>query len=220
MPESPSTMPEFASFLDEIPNTMRAAIRDGVRSLGGLTDEQLRALAGVTLEAMRAPDATPPSAVSKLIGVPEDTATALVMMSMSLASGSLSNTPTKQIVNSLRDHRLIEDSDNKKLATLLEELARRSVDFQALARLRSTTDAVLPSFRSLETTVDVRLRFEDDAIVLAVPVVVAMLRTDSVQQRLWFQLSKVQVESLIKELQSALKQMEKAEQWSQRPVRP
>ena len=71
---------------------------------------------------------------------------------------------------------------------------------------------VLPSFEGLSATTDVRLGFKDGRVDLAVPVVVALLRTDS-SKNLWFQLTKEQLQMLISKLQDAMRNVELAEQW-------
>ncbi len=91
---------------------------------------------------------------------------------------------------------------------------RRDTFIRAQARAR-LSQAVLPSFRDLQLAVDVRVRTKGDAVSLAVPVAVGMLRTDiGAPDQIWFQASKNDLERIASEVTRALRAIDAAQRWA------
>lgn len=83
------------------------------------------------------------------------------------------------------------------------------------ARLATRT---LPTFVSLSTTIDARLRFEDEKVQVVVPVAVLWLDTDKENEEVVFQATAEGVEQMIEQLQDVQRQLQATEEWiKQRP---
>ncbi|HEX5281772.1 MAG TPA: hypothetical protein VFW28_16960 [Micropepsaceae bacterium] len=77
--------------------------------------------------------------------------------------------------------------------------------------LARVSGLVLPSLDEVELAVDVRVSWSEGQIKGAVPVVIAHLDTDGMGQEIWFQMTRSDVEDMIKKLSESLQQMQAAE---------
>jgi hypothetical protein len=206
--------PRYSSFFDNVPDRVRPVLAEAFHQLPRLNDAQLEILADITLDAFAKQSAAPPEDAGARLGISDDDAWGLVTTGSTIVPGIVSETSVDSVVATLEREKLVTSAEVPSVQKLVRLLQQRSAEFQKLLRVQRVTNAVLPSFKSISTTVDVRLHFEDDKIVDTAPVAVAFLATDATHERLWFQLSKAQLETLITDLQGALKQLSAAEEWS------
>ena len=75
---------------------------------------------------------------------------------------------------------------------------------------------VLPYMSDFEVAVDIRLAFEEEAVLEAVPVAIVHIDTDANDEEIWFQASIQQMRKLKSDVEQAIKRMEAAEAWSTR----
>lgn len=108
---------------------------------------------------------------------------------------------------------LIDEQAKDAIVNFAQSILSERSAVQQAFKHSELTGAVLPSLASFETLVELRLAFEGEQIGSTVPVIVVHLDTDARNQEVWFQLSKKQLERLIKDLEIALKRVEQAERW-------
>jgi hypothetical protein len=70
---------------------------------------------------------------------------------------------------------------------------------------------VLPSLYTFDVAVDVRVRVEDGSVVTSVPVAVLHIDTDAENHEIWLQLTKGDIDNLIRTLTTTLSDMQVAE---------
>ena len=76
----------------------------------------------------------------------------------------------------------------------------------ALARANSSMQ-IVPSFESLDTTIDLRVAALMEQRVVTMPIVIATLRTDTEDQELLFQMTPRDVSQLLKQLEAISKRL-------------
>lgn len=84
-------------------------------------------------------------------------------------------------------------------------------DLNASIEQAKLAGLVLPSLDSMETTVDLRLRITEGKVTASVPVTIVHIATDAGDEGLWLQLTRSDVEDMIKKLQDCLAGMSAAE---------
>jgi hypothetical protein len=70
---------------------------------------------------------------------------------------------------------------------------------------------VLPSLYTFDVAIDLRVRVENKAIVASVPVAVLHIDTDAEDHEIWVQLTKGDIDNIIRTLTRALEDMQVAE---------
>ena len=113
------------------------------------------------------------------------------------------------------EHELLDEVTKEPILAFCEVVATARPDLKQALQRSTLADEVLPSFSFLSTTVDLRPSFEEGRIKFVVPVALLFLATDASEQQVWCQLKKSQLEEVIKDLQTTLRQMEQAEQWAE-----
>lgn len=98
--------------------------------------------------------------------------------------------------------------------SLMEALQPQKQTLSETIQSAELASETLPSFNGLDLTLDLRLGFEGSAIKGAVPVVLAHLRTDVRDARVFFQIQKRDIVGLISQLEKILRQVEEAEKWA------
>jgi hypothetical protein len=84
-------------------------------------------------------------------------------------------------------------------------------DIKVVLASAELAGSVLPSFMSLDTSLDVRMKFADGKLLTAAPVVVAYLDTDANGEEIWFQMTKGDIEGLVKQFNVILSDIKAAE---------
>jgi hypothetical protein len=126
--------------------------------------------------------------------------------------------PPEAVVKAAAEAQFLEPADVPAAVALAQVILRERDAVAVIVERARIGVEVLPSFEDLAATTDVRLGFKEGHVSLAVPVVVAHLSTDS-SKGLWLQLTRGQIERLIKQLEDAKRNLEAAEQWIEKPSR-
>jgi len=107
--------------------------------------------------------------------------------------------------------KIFDLEDEASARAIARDLCDVRGELETSLQTRKISGAVLPSFVELETVLDVRLKFDKGILEAYAPVIVAYLNTDARQHRMWFQMTKGDVESLIRQLSDTLLEIEAAE---------
>jgi hypothetical protein len=200
----------LSAALSEMPKEVRLALKQGFSAVDKMSPEALDKLIAVAREAAQGPEAIRDIDLKNL-GIDEmDTAAAAAAVGAAALVVSLVADDEAQITAAISTlTTVLEQPVTSPIKALVDRLNAKELRTQnektRLAR------AILPSFRTLETTVDVRIDFEKGSSnPLIVPVAVAFLDTDAVHQRLWFQLTGDQIEGLIKQLEELRENLKRA----------
>jgi hypothetical protein len=222
MPEPFTIRVSSAGTLDDafgdIPEDVKRFFKRGFALLPRIPQEkygELIVIAAANLESSHlAPKV--PSEVASLLNVTELEAVSLLgVASVVMSVMTQRQEGPEDFVGAAQKAGMLEPAA-VQAATAFAGLVRRDRDSLSLIVERARVGVeVLPSFRRIATTTDVRLGFKKGSITVAVPVTIALLMTDS-GKSLWFQLTKGQLERAISDLQEAKQELEAAEEWTQR----
>ena len=108
-------------------------------------------------------------------------------------------------------------SEPTKLAVseLLQAIEERRSELDAGRDQQKLADATLPSLERTHFSVDLRVQVKDGQVVLHTPVVIAHFDTDAMNQELWFQMSKMELEKLQKDLSRVSVKLDALEKWAE-----
>lgn len=106
---------------------------------------------------------------------------------------------------------LFEPVNEPVVRSIALAICNRRAEIDLTVSVAQLAGVVLPSLRSISVAVDVRVKVDDGAVTLAVPVVVMQISTDVDERDLFLQLSKGDVEQVILKLQGILKDIEIAQ---------
>ena len=204
---------------DSIPERYRVWLRDGLKAFSALSPSAQDAIVSFTKDAIRAgpgPYGKGSNELSSRIGISEDAASsASAIFSLALVILSAPAASVEQFVKAGVESKIVTE-DLRQAATELAELAiadRETV--RSDMQRAQLADATLPSLVGFYTSVDIRLAFDDESKVTdAVPVAVAHINDDG-DGALSFQMTKQQVETMIKDLQELLRNLEQTEKAAQ-----
>jgi hypothetical protein len=111
---------------------------------------------------------------------------------------------------------LVRPERQAKIRPFLDNIVADRARVKKALRRASMSSEVLPFLSTFEVTVDLRMAYEDNAVIDAVPVAVLHIDTDANGQEIWFQASRGQLERLRIDIDSTLKRMDAAENWGKR----
>ena len=118
----------------------------------------------------------------------------------------------EQFVAALMSNQILEGENESEALELARIVTARRLALTEEFERSALRHTVLPSLRSVQTSVDIRLSVSQE-ITRAVPVVLLAIDTDAEGQILWCQLSKSELKSMIGKLQKTLEQVQAAESW-------
>lgn len=113
-----------------------------------------------------------------------------------LAAGIAKGAFTSEVAAVIRPHGEVIEADRSSI--------------QEAIKRETLASSVLPSLLSFSVAVDLRLKFEKEKIVAAVPVLVVHLDTDADDQAVWVQLTQADTERLLEQLQTGLESLKAA----------
>ena len=211
----PDSATPIRESLSDTPAPVRDYIRRGFHDLAGMPAESQSNLIGLILSRPAGFSDSAFAEIATQMGVDAESLGAAAS-GLSLFAAYLAERPdtAAELADGFIAAGLVDELHRPLLVSLAERLApererlSRNFDQQVMGR------EVLPSFQSITTTVDVRLRFVDDAVSLAVPMAMVYLATDDANSRMFFQLTKGDVSYLIAELEAVKTRMEGAERWA------
>jgi hypothetical protein len=197
-----------------MPSGLKEVVRRGFGQLVSYppdAQQQLIAEATKSLEGGHAPDLA--ALAARLGRSASEVGDALSALTIAIIGMSSAERTATQLTDELVEAELFDGPQDAAVA-LAERIVQDRPAVQTSLKRGETARAVLPSLVDVETTVDIRLAFDKERVVDAIPVVVVHIDTDAVHEELWFQMTKLQVEHLITDLQHVLKLVAEAERIS------
>lgn len=153
-----------------------------------------------------------PDKVAEKFDIPlSDARDAVFAASMMIATITNGPEPAQEFLAAGRAARAFDDSVSEALHPLAELVEAERDKVKDGLKRANLAGQVLPSLTLFDVAVDLRLKFDDGKVVGAVPVLVAYLDTDAEGQRVWVQLTQVDAERLIEQLQRGLTSLKAAQ---------
>lgn len=194
-----------------MPASLKAIVQRGFSVVAKLPESAHPALMKTALVSAQRGETTNEEQLARDLRIPAGDATAVVS-AMAMFSVLISfKEPPERVLDALIASGLVSDLDKPALLRMVPRLVDLKPEVSKAVRTQRLVDAVLPSFDDFQAELDIRIGAKDDA-GLAVPIAVALLDTDTRSQRLWFQLSREDVENLIEKLNALLKRFKQAEE--------
>ncbi|MEZ2347205.1 hypothetical protein [Terriglobus sp. RCC_193] len=204
-------------FLADAPAQIKPYLKRGFTALGSLTDKQVTILADLMKESVDQSGEVDIEDLSSKVGIEPEVANVLTTATSLLIALTLSREEEPDaIATELLDSGLANPECREVVTRLLQSLHDDKGSIKHSSELNDLANDILPSFKSFETTLDMRLRFKGSEIDLFVPVIVASLRTDFSRSNSFFQMTKSDVSRLIEQLEKLRNQIEAAERWIQK----
>ena len=210
------TIPQVARPISEslgaMPKAFRELAKRGFRVLASIEKihypEIMRAVA-VTLDTRESPFAD----LEKTLGRTREELSSLMAAAMVAVPMLGSGGTTQEFTAAALQADLLETDDVRQVVPFLDAIIADRAHLGRVLRRATASGETLPSLAAFDITVDVRIAFEDQAIVDGVAVVIVHVDTDADGGELWFQASKAQMERLKKDVDTALRRMELATAW-------
>jgi hypothetical protein len=202
----------LSKLFSEMPTPVREFIRGGFSVVASLPvsahPHLLRAIMKSAQENRPASDQQLANSLNVSV---EDATKATAAVGMFSAIASSRKETTEELLQGMIDSGIVSAPDKPALLLLVPAIKDIGPAIQTAISRTRLADAVLPSFEDFEVVLDIRLG-DDEGVEVYIPVAIAFLKTDANDQRLWFQLTKSDVEGLIEELNSLLKKFKKADE--------
>lgn len=193
--------------IDEVPSSILPHIRMGFKLLSQGDISKRDALITSLLDAFEANQNFDSRAAAATLGVPEN-AIGDVLAAISLSVGAVLDldVDSESYIDSGKGK--LFDAEYSSTATdLITRILNRKPKLKDAADRGSLANAVLPSFGSLSYQIDVRLRFDDNNLIIkSVPVAVLSIGTDC-DETLYFQATVDDVTKMIDRLTTALSRL-------------
>ena len=200
----------------EIPERPRKFLREGFDALARIFPQRSDVLLKLPVETFlpeTQPDVTE-FASSLHVPVSEARNVMGVMNFLALvATSPEAEVSPSAIVSAFVDSRLLDAGAKQPVEMILARFFNDRAKIDATYRRASVADRLLPSLENFELDIDVRFDFEKQEIALAVPVVLARIDTDAPHEEIWFQMTKSQAETMLKDLQQVLDRIASVEKW-------
>lgn len=200
--------------LSDVPKRAKTLFSRGMALLDRAYEKQptlLQKVAASSIVAGEVRDEAVESELRSALGLSEAEASLILGTTsfLALMVVSTDDLPDK-IVEALVESKILEPSNKQTIASLVRALREVKPSLTDTAARRGLANSVLPSLSDFETVVDVRIGTEGEKVI-SVPVVLVHLETDVANQRLWFQMTKEQVERLVEDLKKVLSHITQAE---------
>lgn len=199
--------------LSSMPARVKAGFTRGIENLGKLDDQArlrvFKAFAAIPPEDLQDIDV---EVLSKKCAVEEEIlgpiALLLLLLTVSLArfGGSVD-----EFVENIRK---VWDTNSEALPLaypFLKEMEHLRPAISSNLSREELSNEVLPTLLRVETAVDLRVKFESEAIEMTVPVLLLTLITDARRDDVVVQVSKIRLRRLVEQLRRELANLEKLE---------
>jgi hypothetical protein len=199
----------------EMPPAVKAFLSEGFLLFSKLTKENMSNLLPAVLDSVQSGSGRGDQELASRLRVDRDDAR-LLLGSMSLIASMLSRREESpsQFIKAMAEAKILRPEASGAALAFFDALVReRPALRQAMTRSRFSSE-VLPSLLEFESTVDLRLGFENDAINVAIPIALVHLDTNATGQEVWLQITRKQLEEMIKDLEETLRKMVEAEKWA------
>ena len=225
MSSSPNTLnggQQLIRLLSGMPQELRAAASEGFTVLRELPTEKRAPLLELVTKAVMARIPVDLSDAGIEFGLAKQearalfAATSLVLMAMTESAGATPETFADAAVET----KSLNVADREAALELSRTVETQRPQLKHTLAQTKLLSEVLPVLTSVESTVDLRLGFGKSQVESTAPVAVIFLDTDRHGQEITFQVTKPQLEKLIRDLGRVLTRLEQAERWAtQQPVR-
>ncbi len=204
----------LAEIFRDIPQRVRPEVREGFSILARLSSERYHQLLTTVTDSIAGRASVRPNEATANLGIrPEQIAPLVSATSFIVVTLALGQSDPAAVADAAVAAGLLVETDRRAILPFAElVVAQRSGIARILTQSR-VSSAVLPILTDFDITVDVRLSFEEANLQMAVPVAIVHLDTDAYSQEIFFQVNKRQLERLIADLNTALKDMQAAERW-------
>ncbi|HLZ11775.1 MAG TPA: hypothetical protein VKP58_04250 [Candidatus Acidoferrum sp.] len=198
--------------LSDMPAAPKALLRRGFSVVAKLPESAYSAILETVLTNAGRQSRAEEEQLAKDLNISVDEATsAVVSLAMFSALASTGKETVEQVLQGLLDSGLVSTAEKPALLRILPKVTQIKPELSKAVATRRLTDAVLPSFDDFEAVVDIRIGDQEKG-GFAVPMAVALLDTDARDQKVWFQMTKQDVEILIEKLNQVLKRLKEAEE--------
>jgi len=198
--------------LATMPTRVKGFVRAGLNALTKVPEENLDLLLKAVLETIQVGESSSEIDSVKRLGIPPEDTPALLGAISLLASLVSSRAETvEQFISSAVNSKLIDAEHTGTARIFFNAVVQNRQAFKRALETSRLAVRVLPSLTDFETTVDIRFGFEKGQLAGTTAVVLLHIDTDAVGQEIWLQLTKSQLERMIKDLGETLKNVERAE---------
>ncbi len=196
----------------EMPPRVRNYIRSGLTTLAKIPERDLNLLVEVILESMQSGRSPAELEMFTRFGISRDDIPTFVgAMSLLATVASTREVSAEQCVATAKDTKLIDENLASVALSFFAAVIQRRQAFQRALHVTSLSVGTLPSLIEFETVVDVRFGFEKGQISANATLIIIHINTDARGQEIWLQVTRSQLEGMIKELEEALRNAEQAE---------
>jgi hypothetical protein len=186
-------------------------IRKGVTELGNLDEAILPTVIALARDALKSQINPDEDQVSKDLNLPPEKAIGIIsaasFLSFILSSGRYD---LQSFVREGLEVKLLNEELASKLQPFITAVLKDQPNVKDELEEFSLASEVLPALTTFDLTVDLRLKFKSNKVVQAVPIAIAHLDTDAEGQIVWFQMTSLQVEKLILDLQRVQEKLKAA----------
>jgi hypothetical protein len=207
-----STKDDVIRRLDRYPKEALAYFQGGFSSAASLSDETRRkVLAEMISNFQRGTRRLDSSNLQEITGLSTSIAEQVASV-YSLVIGLLSETTATpdEFVQAAVDKLFLEKDQIAARSIVAAVCEARGEINQTVARTQLAGE-VLPSLYTFDVAVDLRVRVEKGSVVTSVPVAVLHIDTDADNHEIWLQLTKGDIDNLIRTLTKTLQDMQVAE---------
>src|SRR5262249_49598442 len=152
--------------------------------------EKFAIVATAAAQAAAAPHLLLDSDLGRTLGVTDDVAGRMVLAAIFLSAALDEPNSLDELVS----RRIVDATVIPSINKFFDELKKQQKAIKDNLSDQGLASAVLPTFSDLSLTADMRFRFDGDQVVRRTPVAIGYLTTDIKDQRLWFQISKPQID--------------------------
>ncbi len=205
--------------LADLPAGLKSHLEGGFHLLATIPVEKYKAILKTVSELYESTGGLRETQIAASLGISEEQVGPLLSASgMLVFEITNRGVSIEKILQTTTETGLVREEDKAGIAGFTEAISKSKNALQQAYRRSRLASAILPSFDSFETTVDLRAEFQKEKVVSLVPVVIAHLDTDAHQQELWFQLSQSQLEALTDDLQKALRRVKEIGAWAEKKI--
>lgn len=206
---SRGTMEEAIS---DMPARIKTYVRTGLTVLSGVPENNLSILFDLVLETIQSGKVMTDFEVLTRLGISQADAPVLFGALSLLASvASTREESADQCVKITVDTKLVDASQASLALKFFSAVMQKRQLIRRALQVSSLSGAVLPSLVDFDIVVDVRFGFEKGRMTETAAVILMHINTDARGQEVWLQVTKVQLEGMIKELEETLRNVEQAE---------
>lgn len=201
--------------LDTMPLSVKRFLKEGFSLLEKVPQSKFGDLSVVVLDSIESGSGTEQSGVGNKFGL-SDSEAGTALGSLSILAGLLAtgDVAANALIEELVRGNALDSSHSQSVLNFANAFASKKAAVRLAIETSELASEVLPSFRALNTTVDLRPRFEKGRITVAVPVALLYIDTDVRNHELWVQVTEKQLQKLVSDLQAVLKRMEQAQNWA------